>query len=127
MPHFQTILRGLPTCIDYGVAKQLLVTVQSSPLIPDAELALYFRRFGVVKKAVGQSHAFNHQIDSGLRHIILPLNEDAEARDISGFMKTSDGIRRNLFFQGKIFYCGRYHSKHTLHKGCPYQQRNEEH
>ena len=32
-----------------GAAKQFLVTVQSSPLIPDGELALYFRRFGVVE------------------------------------------------------------------------------
>ena len=29
-------------------AKQLLVTVQSSPLIPDGELALYFRQLGMV-------------------------------------------------------------------------------
>ena len=43
-----------------GAAKQLLITVQPIPLIPDGELALYFRRFGVVKKVVGQSHAFNH-------------------------------------------------------------------
>ena len=31
-----------------GAAKQLLVTVQSSPLIPDGELALYFRWFCMV-------------------------------------------------------------------------------
>ena len=43
-----------------SAAKQLLVTVQSISLIPDGELALYFRRFGVVKKVVGQSYAFNH-------------------------------------------------------------------
>ena len=29
-------------------AKQLLVTVQSSPLIPDGKLALYFRQLGMV-------------------------------------------------------------------------------
>ena len=32
-----------------GAAKPLLVTQQSSPLIPDGELPLYFRRFGVVE------------------------------------------------------------------------------
>ena len=86
-----------------GAAKQHLVTVQSGPLIPDGELTLYFRRFGVVKKVVGQSYAFNHQINSGLRRIILLLNEDVEARDVPGFVTTSDGIRKKLFFQGKVF------------------------
>ena len=46
-----------------GAANQVLVTLQSISLIPDGELALCFRRFGVVKKVVRQSHAFNHQID----------------------------------------------------------------
>ena len=104
---------------------QLLVTVQSSPFIPDEELALYFRRFRVVRKAVGQSHTFNQQIDSGLRLIIL-LNEDVKATDIPGFMTLSDDIRRKLFFQGKVFYCGRCDSKHTFYKDCSSEQGDEE-
>ena len=58
---------------------------------------MYFRQFGVVKKVVGQFYAFNHKIDSGIRRIILLLNEDVEARDIPGFTTTSDVIRRKLF------------------------------
>ena len=102
-----------------GADNQVLVTLQSISLIPDGELALCFRWFGVVKKVVRQSHAFNHQIDSGLRRIILLLNEDVKARDILGFMATSGGIRRKLFFQGKVLCCGRYYSKNTFHEGCP--------
>ena len=79
-----------------GAAKQFLVTVQSSPLIPDGELPLYFRRFGLVKKVVGQSYALKHQIDSSLRNIILLLNEDVEARDIPDSMTTSDDTRRKV-------------------------------
>ena len=109
-----------------SAANQLLVTVQSSPLIPDGELVLYFRWFDVVKKVVGQSHSFNHQIYSDLRCIILLLNEDVVARDIPGFMKKSVGIRRKLFFRGMVFYCSRCHSKHTFHKGCPSEQGDEE-
>ena len=41
-------------------------------------------------------------------------------------MTTSDGIRRKLFFHGKVFYCGRCHSKHTFHEGCPSEQEDEE-
>ena len=99
-----------------GTAKQLLLTVQSRPLIPDGELALYFRRFCVMKKVVGQFYAFSHRIDSCLRRIILLLNKYFEARDISGFMTTSNGIRKKLFkVQGKGFYCGRCHSKHIFY------------
>ena len=99
-----------------GTAKQLLPTVQSRPLILDGELALYFRQFGVVKKVVGQFYAFSHQIDSCLRRIILLLNKYFEVRDISGFMATSNGIRRKLFkVQGKDFYGGRCHSKHIFY------------
>ena len=100
-------------------AKQLLVTVQLSQLIPHGDLALFFRRFGVVKKMAGQSYAFSCQIGNGLRRIILLLNEHLEARDIPGFTTTSDGTRRKLFFQEKIFYCGRCHSKHTFHESFP--------
>ena len=84
-------------------AKQLLVTIQSSPLITDGELAFYLRRFVVVKKVFGQSFPLNHQIDSGLKCIILLMNDDGETRDIRGFMITPDGTRRKLFFQGNIF------------------------
>ena len=48
MPHSERILSGLLTRIDYE--QRVLVTVQSSPLITDEELALYLRRLGVVKK-----------------------------------------------------------------------------
>ena len=71
---------------------------------------MYFRLFGMVKKVVGQSHTLNHQINSSLRYIILLLNEDVEARDIPGYMTTSDSIWRRLYFQGKVFYCGRCYS-----------------
>lgn len=75
-----------------GAAKQLLVAVQSSPLIPDEELGLCLKRFGVVKKMVRKFHDFNHnhQIYSELRCIILHLNEDVETKDIPGFVTTSD-------------------------------------
>ena len=109
-----------------GAAKELRVTVQSSPLIPDGEFTLYFRRFRVVKKVVGQSYAFYHQIGSGLRRNILFLNEDIEEKDIPSFMTTSDDIRRKLFFQWKVFYSGRYHSKHTFYEGCASEQEDEE-
>ena len=100
-------------------AKQLLITVQSISLIPDGELVLYFRRFSVLKNLVGQSHSFNHQIDSDLRSIIVLMTEVVEARDIPRFMTTLDCIRRKLLFQGKLFYCGICHSKHTFHETCP--------
>ena len=62
------------------------------PTHPDGELAFYFRRFGVVKKVVGQSYTFNHQIDSGLRRIILLLNEMSKQ---GIFWVTTGGIREN--------------------------------
>ena len=37
----------------------------------------------------------------------------------------SSGIRRKLFFQGKIFYCSRCHRKNTFHEGCPSEQEDE--
>ena len=42
-----------------------------------------------------------------VRGAILLLNQDVEARDVPDFMTRSDGIRRKLFFQEKVFYCGR--------------------
>ena len=34
----------------------------------------------------------------------------------------SDGIRRKLFFHGKVFYCGRCQSKHTFPEGYSPEQ-----
>ena len=45
--------------------------------------------FSVMEKGLRQSHAFKHGIRNGLRQIMLLLNEDVEARDISGFMTAS--------------------------------------
>ena len=60
---------------------------------------MYLRRFGVVKKVVTKSHHFNHnhQIDSGLRRIILLLNEDVETRQ----RPTASG--GNIFSKDRIF------------------------
>ena len=77
---------------------------------------------------------------------ILLLNQDVEARDVLDFMTTSYGIRRKLFFQEKVFYCGRcrklllliflfrrapfmesfMESMLTFHEGCPSEQEDEE-
>ena len=86
----------------------------------------YLRWFSLVKKVVGKSHAFSHKIDSGLRRIILLLNEDDEARNIPGFMATSNSIRKKLFLQGKVFYWHRWQSKHTFHRVSLSEQVNEE-
>ena len=37
-------------------------------------------------------------------------------------MTMSDGIRRKLFFHGKVFYCGRCQSKHTFPEGYSSEQ-----
>ena len=42
-----------------GATKQLLETVESTPLISDEEIALYFRWFSVVKNMVGQFQSPN--------------------------------------------------------------------
>ena len=41
-------------------------------------------------------------------------------------MTTSNGIRKKFFFQGKVFNCGRWHSKHTFHEDFPCEQEDEE-
>ena len=81
-----------------------------------------------------------------VRGAILLLNQDVEARDVLDFMTTSYGIRRKLFFQEKVFYCGRcrklllliflfrrapfmesfMESMLTFHEGCPFEQEDEE-
>ena len=122
IPRLERILRGVTykyRLRENGAAKQFLVTVQSSPLIPDMDLALYFRWCVVVKKVIEQSYAFNHQIGRDLMRIVLLLNENVEG------MATSHGIRRKLFFQGKFFYCGRCYSKHTFHEGCSFEREDE--
>ena len=98
-----------------GAAKQLLVIVQSSPLISDEKLGLYLRRFGVVKKVVTKSHHFNHnhQIDSGLRRIILLLNEDVETRQ----RPTASG--GNIFSKERIFTAADAIVNGPFHEGFP--------
>ena len=50
------------------------------------------------------------------------MNEDVETGDIPGFMIMSDGITKKLFFQGKVSYRGRCHSKNNFHEACPSKQ-----
>ena len=61
---------------------------------------MYFKRFGVVKKVLRQSHAFNHEINNDHRRIMLFLNEDISASDISGFMTASG---RNCSSKKRLF------------------------
>ena len=107
-------------------ANQLLVIVQLPSFIPDRAPIFYLRWFSLVKKVVGKSHTFSHKIDSCLRRITLLLNEDDEARDIPGFMATSNGIRKKLLLQGKVFYWHRWQCKHTFHRASLSKQVNEE-
>ena len=107
-------------------ANQLLVIVQLHSFILDRAPTFYLRWFSLVKKVVGKSHAFSHKIDSCLRRIILLLNEDDEARDVPGNMATSNGIRKKLFLQWKVFYWHRWQCKHTFHRVSLSEQVNEE-
>ena len=101
-----------------GAPQRLLVTVQSSPLILDSELTNNLEIYGSVKGIQRQTYHFNRRIDSGLRKIFLLLHDEVEARDLPGFITTSDGVRRKLFFQGRLFYCRKCGSRHTYHEGC---------
>ena len=53
------------------------------------------------------------------------MNEDAKTGDIPGFMTMSDAITKKLFFQGKVSYRGRCHSKSNFHGACPSKQGDE--
>ena len=81
--------------------QRLVITLQSSSLIADDELTWLFRNLRTVEGVQKQMHTFNCKIDSGLRKIFFLLHEGVEARNLPGFITTSDGIRRKLFFQGK--------------------------
>ena len=41
-------------------------------------------------------------------------------------MSTFGSIQKKLFFQGKIFYCDRFHSEHAFHKGCSSEHKDVE-
>ena len=83
-------------------------------------LALYFRWFSVVKKVVGQSHAFNHLTDSGLRRIILHWIRSFKRVIFLASWQRRATSGRNC--SSEVFYCCRCHSKHTFHEGCPSEQ-----
>ena len=106
------------TFIATKTVKPLLITIHSTPLITDDELKDALGGFGEVIKITRQSHTFAN-IDSGIRKIFLVRKNGVQTRDIPGFIRTSDGIRRKLHFRGKLYFCGGCLTKHTYTEGCP--------
>ena len=56
-------------------------------------------------------------MDSGLQMILIMLNRDVKTIPTS--LRTSDGVRRKLFFKGKLYTCRYCCTKQTFTKGCP--------
>ena len=107
------------TFITAKTVKPLLITIHSTPLITDYELRGAFQSFGEVIRITRQSHTFANNIDSGIRKIFLLRKNGVQTRDIPGSIRTSDGIRRKLYFRGKLYFCGECSTKHTYTEGCP--------
>ena len=78
--------------------KPLMITVQSTPLISNQELGSHLETFGKIEAIVDKKYDFAKHIDTGLRMIFITLNRDVKARDIPTSLRTSDGVRRKLFF-----------------------------
>ena len=107
-----------------------MITVQSSPLISNEELGSYLQTFGKIEDIVEKKYDFPKHVDTGLWMILITLNEDVKARDIPTSLRTSDGVRRKLFFKGKLYICRDCGTKHTFTEGCPSevsQQHQQEH
>ena len=107
-------------------SNRLMITVQSSPLISDAELGSYLEPYGKIVAITQKKHNFAHHIDSGLRLIFIILQKDVKARDIPWSIRTSDGVWRKLFFKGKVYSCRDCGTKHSHSEGCPIPQQDEQ-
>ena len=103
--------------------EHLLITIKSSPLIPDEELGSFLEQFGKITAIVRKPHSFAKYIDSGIRQIFLILHKDVRTTDIPGTLYTSDGVWRKLFFKGKSYMCRNCGTKHTHTQGCPASQQ----
>ena len=99
--------------------RPLMITIQSSPLISNEELGSYLQPFGKIQAIVEKKYDFAKHVDTGLRMIFITLNRDVKARDLPTFLRTSDGVRRKLFFKGKLYICRDCGTKHTFTEGCP--------
>ena len=107
--------------------KPFFITLHSSPLITDEELRSIFQGFGNVVEIIKKGHNFAKHIDSGVRKIILELEEGVLPRDLPWFVRTSDGVLRKLFFRGKVYLCRKCGTRHTFTERCPTSQNDEEH
>ena len=107
-------------------SNNLMITVQSSPLIPDQELGSYLTPYGDTVHITQKKHGFAKHIDSGLQLIFIKLHKDVNTRDIPGSLRTSDGVWRKLFFRGKLYTCGGCGNKHTFTEGCATSQHDEQ-
>ena len=107
-------------------SNNLMITVQSSPLIPDQELGSYLTPYGDIVHITQKKHGFAKHIDSGLQLIFIKLHKDVNTRDIPGSLRTSDGVWRKLFFRGKLYTCGGCGNKHTFTEGCATSQHDEQ-
>ena len=107
-------------------SNRLMITVQSSPLIPDDELGSYLEPYGNIVAITQKTHGFAKHIDSGLRLIFITLHKDVKTRDLPVSLRTSDGVWRKLFFKGKLYTCGGCGTKHNYTEGCPTSQHNQE-
>ena len=103
--------------------EHLLITIKSSPLIPDEELGSFLEQFGKITAIVRKPHSFAEHIDSGIRQIFLILHKDVRTTDIPGTLCTSDGVWRKLFFKGKPYMCKECGTIHTHTQGCPTSQQ----
>ena len=106
-------------------SKDLMITAQTSLLIPNEELGSFIEPYGKIEAITPKKYGFAKHIDSGLRLIFITLHKDVKTKDIPMSLRTSDGVWRKLFFKGKLYTrrgCG---TQHVYTEGCPTSQHDQ--
>lgn len=105
-------------------SKHLMITVQSSPLIPDEELGSFTEPYRKIAAITPKKYGFAKHIDSGLRLIFITLHKDVKTKNIPMYLHTSDGVWKKLFFKDKLYTCRGCGTQHMYIEGCPTSQHN---
>ena len=97
----------------------ILITLDHNSNLSDDEFLIILEKYGQIQRLTRHYlEPYAPHVDSGMRTLVLQLNDGVKPSTLPRSFTDSNGITRQFHFKGKPYFCVKCYKNHTIYETC---------